>query len=184
MNNFLKLIIAPISRFISFFSKPEDKVTSLEFIALKADLKDGDILFSRTDWELSNIFMPGYWKHCAIYLDGHVYEAVTKGVRKTLLEEFFFKKDHVGLGRYGLPLSIESQQVTKAYLETKLGAPYDWSFEMGIKNKFYCSELVYYFLNIAYDDFAKNFIIRISFKQPIIRPTDMWNALKQIGRWN
>ena len=183
MNKFLLYLAVPIIKFIALFHKPDDLVNSSDFEGLKKLLQDGDVLVSRTDWELSNVFMPGYWKHAGVYIDGHVYEAVTAGVRKTLVEEFFFKKDHVGLCRYGLPLYKEKLEVGQTYLETKIGSVYDWSFEMGTKNKFYCSELAYYFLAIVFDDFESKFTIPKTFGQKSIKPTDMWDQLNKIGKW-
>ena len=180
MKNFLAAVVSPLAKLIAFFHKPDSDVNTLEFVALKAMIKDGDVLVSRTNWSLSNIIMPGYWKHCAIYMNGHIYEAVTSGVRKTSLEEFFFKKDHVGLGRYSDALDSARLATATDVLESCLGEAYDWTF-LGASKKYYCSELVFVALDELYPhlQFEHSTILG----QSIVTPTDVWNNLIQIGRW-
>ena len=152
MKKLLSLIVPPIAKFIALFHKPDDITTSSDYEQLRSIIRNGDILVSRTDWELSNLIMPGYWKHCAVYKDGYVYEAVTKqGVRKILVEEFFFKKDHIGLCRNSdyLPSEDDLSHGFK-FLDSELGESYNWSFELDVNNKNCCSQLAYNFLLKVY----------------------------------
>ena len=179
MKKFILFLVAPISKFISLFSIPERKMDDLELEQLKAFIIDGDCLVSRSDYELSNIFMPGEWKHVALYYKGHVYESVTGGVRKTPIEEFFYKKDQIGLCRLHKEIDFS---LAIPFLDSTIGMPYDWSFS-GKNDKYYCSELAYKAYSLVDETFTKTFISSYYFGEMVIRPTDMWKNLIQIKRW-
>lgn len=184
-NIFIKIvlfILSPISKIVAFFHIPDSDTTTEEFEQIKSLIKNGDCLVSRDKYALSNIFMPGEWKHAAIYLDGYIYEAVTSGLRKTSLEEFFYKKDFVGLCRYA-PLSIAQVEYGKQFLNGKLGKKYDWDFSLSNDDRYYCSELCYLFYCYLFENFHLKFKMSKYFKQDVIRPTDMWKNLTQIKRW-
>jgi len=102
------------------------------------ELRQGDIIFSRTRGHLSNLFL-GTWTHTGLLtLDGLVIEALTDGgVQKTPLVKFIMGKDNLCIKRP--KISYNSTQVIKIS-ESLVGLEYDWSFSS--ENKIYCSELV------------------------------------------
>jgi uncharacterized protein YycO len=171
-------LLIPISKAIAYISRPEMKVTSRNYLDISDPIRNGDCLVSRTDWELSNFLLPGYWKHCAIYWNGWVYEATTHGVRKVLLSEFCFKKDHVGVIR---PL-FEFAENHKEYLISTLGKKYDWAFTwmQNTADAWYCSEYVYSFYSRCLG--FHNFRPRLLMGEYTVSPTDYWNASKFFDR--
>lgn len=178
-DRFIRFIGPTLIKFIALFHLPVLETTDEEFLELKSLIRDGDSLVSRTDWEFSNLFEAGEWKHAAVYFDGYVYEAVTTGVRKSLLEDFFFRKDHVGLCRceeFKKDLSDKGLD----FLKAQIGLPYDWSFSLASKNAYYCAELVFGFLQVTAQ---VNVSMTDYFGQEVVSPTDIWNSLTQIKRW-
>jgi uncharacterized protein YycO len=176
----LRLIVAPVSKFIAYFHIPEPKVSMLEYQEMRSLLKDGDVLVSRKDWALSNVLMPGEWKHCGVFFQGHVYEAVTAGFRRSTVEEFFFKKDMVGVSRFK-PLNDDQISWSVIWLEQKIGSKYDYSFSISDDDKYFCSEVVYLLYSHLFEDFAPNFKTSKMFGQTVVRPTDLWKNSIKIG---
>jgi hypothetical protein len=176
-------IIPPVAKVMAIIKQPDPAMDDLSLLALKSLIKDGDCLVSRTDWQLTNLFMPGEWKHSAIYLRGFVYEASSKdGVRKVSLEEFFFKKDHVGLCRY-TEFTPEMSEIGFEFMEKRLGSLYDWSLIVSNNGKYYCSELCFYFNSLCFSDFTQKFVPSTYLGKEVIRPTDLWKNLVIIGKW-
>lgn len=179
---FLK-IVAFFSRLISKISIPETGLSYFDLNEMIKIIQDGDIVLSRKNWELSNIFMPGQWKHCGIYLNGFIYEAVTmEGVRKISLEQFFYKKDAVGLSRYRA-LSAAQVHSGMVFLEAILGSPYQWEFAISNDKRYFCSELAYQFQCHLWKYFDRDFTPSKILWMYVIRPTDLWKSLTKIGKW-
>lgn len=178
--NLLNYLI-PVSKFIAKISRPEMRITTQEYSKVKELIKNGDCLLSRTDWELSNFFLPGFWKHCGIYLDGYVYEATTHGVRKVLLSEFCFKKDVVGIARPNFDLELNYAEM---YLDRTLGLGYDWAFSWmdNTSDAWYCSEYVYAFYHRMNEIFLFMFTPRPTLGELTIKPTDYWDAESKFTR--
>lgn len=183
MMKLLLALVAPLAKFTSKLKQPDPAINDAVMMTIKTLIKDGDCLVSRTSWQFTNLLMPGFYKHAAVYLNGWVYEASTgEGVRKVSLEEFCFKKDFVGLCRYQ-EMDAELVQVSYGYLENKLGKSYDWDLYLSDNDKFYCSELCFYLYCLCFGDFAKRFKPSKYLGKEVIRPTDLWINLKQIGSW-
>jgi uncharacterized protein YycO len=184
VKEFLLKLVAPIAKFTAIIKQPDPDLDDSDFLTLKTLIKDGDCLVSKTSWQLTNLLMPGEWKHAAIYYKGFVYEAASQvGVRKVTLEDFFYKKDHVGLCRFAdFPEDLES--TPDMWLNNRIGKPYDWDLILSDNDKYYCSELCFYFYCLCFGDFAKKFKPSFYLGKEVIRPTDMWNNLAQVGRWS
>lgn len=170
---FLKMSI-PIGRFISKIARPECDLSSTDYETLKAHLKNGDVLCSYVGWELSNYFIPGQYKHCGIYIDGLIYESTTHNTRKVLLEEFFFKKDRIGVSRKKQILTDQQILDGIAFMESNLGEPYDYGFSMDNSRAWYCSKFVRAFFIAADVKFAQDFKLISVFGEPTVRPDDFW----------
>jgi glycerol-3-phosphate O-acyltransferase/dihydroxyacetone phosphate acyltransferase len=139
----------------------------------RAKLRPGDILVERRNWYLSNAFLPGFWKHAAIYLGG------TEGVRSLGLAEdpalakavaLLGKPDHDGHAREVIEAISEGVLLTsleesiggadavcafrarvppeavKAAVRRALlqaGKPYDFDFDFFSTDRLVCTEVVY-----------------------------------------
>lgn len=119
------------------------RVTSSDVAAFTSLLRPGDALLSAIEWELSNLFIEGFWSHQAIYAgDGIVIEAVGTGVNQLSLADFMLKKDHVAAYRPRFATAFEGIQAVQ-WCKARVGLPYDFYFEwqMTDNNAFYCAEL-------------------------------------------
>lgn len=136
--------LIPVTKFLGNLAAPwtVKQVTGKDYEAIKMIVQPGDIFLSRVYGHLSNVFIPGYWKHAAIMGPvGNVYEAIGKGVLATDLVSFLTSKDEVVLLR---PTFCDPKQAAEAadHAGEALGAAYDYEFSLGNK-AFYCAELVY-----------------------------------------
>jgi uncharacterized protein YycO len=143
-------LVRPIIKFIDGFHLPHTNIDDDAFEILLRDLQDGDILLSRNNWNLTNLTIPGFWKHAAIYCQGYAIEAVGDGVRKEHFAKWLFTKDHVIVLRptFCHELVRSAAGVVAASM---IGKPYDLDFSPGVE-AFYCSELVYW----SYDEAMGN----------------------------
>jgi uncharacterized protein YycO len=135
---------------------------------------------TRTEGELTNLFIPGYWSHCAVYVGGgFVMEAIGKGVAKTDLTDFLMGKDHAMILR---PLFANDAQMAKAaaWSLTQEGLPYDYEFEGGSK-KFYCAMLYYAALKVGMDG-QSPFTLRETWGVQTVTPDDFPNAKDKIAQ--
>lgn len=110
---------------------------------LKKVLKPGMILLSHKNFELTNIFIKGYWTHTAIVIsDNEVVEATSKGVEKKTIEQLITTIDDYIILK---PLFCDEYTMQKAsnYVVDVLGYPYNFSFRQYTRS-FYCSELIYW----------------------------------------
>ena len=187
IRNILLKITIPISKVMSKMAKPECLVTSEQFLDIKSKIQDGDVLCSYVGWEVSNDFIPGIFKHCGIYLNGYVYEATTHGTRKVLLEEFFFKKDKIGIARRKGGLTIEQIVKGLALMNQNLNEPYDWSFGIEGVSTWYFSKWCRMFFIAGDPNFEQSFVLRKVFDEPTVTPSDFWLADKffiQVASYN
>lgn len=192
----LSELLVPFEKLVALLQRPECELTTDHFVDLLSKIQDGDVLFSETFYELSNgikigdkyyLGIPGSWKHVAIYQDGMVYEAVTKGVRRISLPEWFFKKDSVGIARCNqFALTPMHDTVGAEFLQSCLGAEYQFNFASYTKGKYYCSAYWYSYMEAMYGDaFLEWFPMPMMFGVlPIIQPQDVWNKLDKVASYN
>lgn len=158
MKDYLKRIfldiIYRISLFIGELHMPfsHKKIGSYDYRKLRTVIRPGDIILSRTSGELSNFFIPGFFKHAAIYygFDGlipEIIESVKVGVRKADLLDFALKKDYLAVIR---PHVCErgKRQAILAQAKNLIGAKYDFEFNLNNRS-FYCAELIFH---LFYDE--------------------------------
>lgn len=182
---FVSNVAAQIAKVISKICRPEPVIDDVMFRSLRGQLKNGDCLVTRTEWEFSNpvekLLTGSFWGHSAIYLNGWVYEATTKNVRRVSLERFCFLRDGIGLSRLAGPDWTEGQiSEMEKFCIDQIGEPYDFSFSWVTSAKWYCSK---YVLNAwkaggAMDPTA-NLTVQI-LGQPRILPEDIWKKTIQV----
>lgn len=120
-------------------------------------LRPGDIFITRHDDAMSNLFLPGFWPHAALYL-GSPKERQNLGVPHqgddliTVLEA---KKDGVKLRRLSETLAVDSFVVLRPRLNreelrealtramTHEGKLYDFVFDFRKAERLACTEVVY-----------------------------------------
>ena len=135
------------------------RVTTTVREQLKSFLKPGDVLVTRHDDALSNLFLPGFWPHAAFCI-GSNEQRRALGVRcdavieddKLFLEA---KKDGVKLRPPEDTLQVDAFVVLRPVLTDKLkadaisrclthaGKHYDFVFDFSTSNRLACTELVY-----------------------------------------
>ncbi|MDE0838319.1 MAG: YiiX/YebB-like N1pC/P60 family cysteine hydrolase [Kiritimatiellae bacterium] len=126
---------------------------------LETFLQPGDVLVTRHDDALSNLFLPGFWPHAAFYI-GSQDERETLGVqsehkiedRVRFLEA---KKDGVKLRPPEDTLQVDAFTVLRPTLSathraeavsrglTHAGKLYDFTFDFSVADRLACTELVY-----------------------------------------
>ena len=112
-------------------------------------VKPGDILLTRVRGEFTTAITPGFWTHAAIYTNESVVEAEGIGVVETDFLTFLVSKDFATILR---PKSSDEQRfLAAAFAKTQVGKPYDYefAFQDGVQEAFYCSELVWWAYQLA-----------------------------------
>ena len=150
IKKFIFKTLKPILSFISPIGLPSRKFDGNDFDAVIGAIRVGDILLTKTNYELTNVFNPIPLAHAAMVIEIKqklvVIEALGEGVVLTNLFDFFKKKDLVNVYRYKHLGTVHPVDVTRAALRYK-GAAYDYSFKLEAKKesrnvKLYCYELV------------------------------------------
>ncbi|HEX8409464.1 MAG TPA: YiiX/YebB-like N1pC/P60 family cysteine hydrolase [Thermoanaerobaculia bacterium] len=148
----------------SFVSKPQ-------IAAARARVQPGDIIFERRDWALSNVGLPGFWPHVALYvgtpaerramfgdafeqrlraLDPRRYDQqyaraeVIEAVAENVIASPFAQSadaDYVAIIRPSVDSSAKAEAIARAF--AMLGRPYDFEFDFVTDDRIVCSELVF-----------------------------------------
>ncbi len=127
---------------------------------LLAMMRPGDVIVTRHDDALSNLFLPGYWPHAALYMgelehaqdippvqrSGDIsgpcfLEAKKDGVRVRLAEETF-GVDELLVLRPPLEPDLIEELLGKSLRELA-GKPYDFVFDFRAADRLVCTEVVY-----------------------------------------
>lgn len=130
---------------------------------LRSLLRPGDVLVTRHDQALTNLFLPGYWPHAALYFgtpeewrtlgllsdeaddfaapDGHeVLEALKDGVLFRPLEETL-AVDAVAILRPAAPPELIARALRRA--QEHEGKLYNFDFDFFRADRLVCTEVVY-----------------------------------------
>ena len=165
MFHLFKLSGSAIAELKQPFVKPlgqGKRVTPDVMARLQPLLRAGDVFITRHDDALSNLFLPGFWPHAALYI-GTMRERVEMGVHSQecddrLLEDIRFieaKKDgvmfrslaetlHVDALMVLRPrLSLEQRREVVLHAMTHVGKLYDFVFDFRKADRLACTEVIY-----------------------------------------
>ncbi len=113
--------------------------------AIRAFLKPGDIIVTRHRDALTNLFLPGYWPHAALYVGqqpegGTVVEAKKDGVLLRELDETL-KVDSFVVLRANADEQVTKEVVNRAI--SHVGKLFDFAFDFRQTDRLACTALVY-----------------------------------------
>jgi uncharacterized protein YycO len=150
------------------------RMTGKEYYEVQPTLKPGMVFLSHTRGEFTNLLIPGFWGHSALYVgNNEVLEATGAGVVRKDLISFLMAKDYV-LAVYP-EFAVESQiQRAIRFAASQLGKPYDYHFEFNLTDNkaYYCSELIWAAYHHALDK-ATPLIPRERMGQTTYSPEDV-----------
>ena len=125
-------------------------------------LRAGDVIITRHDDAMSNLFLPGFWPHAALYL-GDESERAKLGLDDSLpggrsLAGCLFleaKKDGVLIRALEETMSVDAFMVLRPRLDTSYrvealrralsheGKLYDFTFDFRVADRMACTEVIY-----------------------------------------
>jgi hypothetical protein len=147
--NTLASIMEGVGRVASeLVEKKNKRVTEDVLVSVAGFLQPGDVIITRHAKALTNLFMPGFWPHAALYVGTHeqredencVLEARKDGVRLRPLHETLSVDAFVVL-RPNLDSEIIDQAIERAFLHK--GKMYNFDFDFFNSDRIVCTELVY-----------------------------------------
>jgi len=128
------------------FVKPHQaakRVTAGVIDEMKRQLKPGDVFITRHDDAMSNLFLPGFWPHSALWLgaqDADILEAKKDGVLLRDIEDTLQVDAFVVLRPKLTPMQIETA-LSRA--RTHSGKLYDFVFDFRTTDRLVCTEVIY-----------------------------------------
>jgi len=178
LRSILLKIAYPITTTIGKIQFPKSMLRSSFYYTTLNEITPGDVFVTRSEWNLANLFIPGFWGHAAIYVglndkgEPGVIEAIGEGVTRTDLFHFLSRKDDACLLR---PLFATTMQRKKAaaIAETLEHKKYDWEFRSG-NDAFYCSEIIGYCYNQVLK--VNPFELRETLGESTVTPEDIYKA--------
>lgn len=149
-------------------------------------MRDGDILLSREAWHFTNMFIPGFWSHAAIYGQGKVVESVAPAVQIVDFRDWVIEMHNWCVLR---PMQADPTSGRDAFKFAcaQDDKPYNYKFQKSDKS-FWCSGLVY-------DAWEANslwaqdvFVKRLTWGEWSVTPEDFYQAafrgkLETIFEW-
>ncbi|MDA8697455.1 YiiX/YebB-like N1pC/P60 family cysteine hydrolase [Rhodopirellula sp.] len=109
--------------------------------AMQTFIQKGDILVTRKESALTNLFLPGFWPHAAFSIGNQrVVEALKDGVKNRSLESTF-QNDAMIVVRPKLAEDKINSAVQRAI--SHVGKPYDFDFDFTRSDRMVCTEVVY-----------------------------------------
>lgn len=110
---------------------------------IRQKLKPGDVFVTRHDDAMSNVFLPGFWPHSALWLgadDADILEAKKDGVLLRNVKETLQVDAFVVL-RPKLTQAQMKEALDRARSHT--GKLYDFVFDFSTSNRLVCTEVIY-----------------------------------------
>lgn len=121
--------------------------------------KSGDVFVTRHDDALSNLFLPGFWPHAALYL-GTTEDVTAAGIQippEVVAGHWFLesKKDGVRVRAADETLQVDAFVVMRSPLDAEtmaaaisramshVGKPYDFLFDFRTADRLACTEVIY-----------------------------------------
>lgn len=129
-------------------------VTGDEALEAQTLMTPGMVFVVRTEGQLDNVAIPGFWTHAATVTDSqHIVEATGIGVHAANIYDFLLRKDYAVLLRPKFA-SADQMKTAAQFVVDQIGAQYDYDFldvkdtEAAIaaggsvsQRAFYCSKL-------------------------------------------
>jgi len=146
-------------------------ISKAQVARVRTMLQPGDVIFERRDWALSNVGLPGFWPHVAMYvgtpeerrrLFGEDFEQRLRArnakaydsrfSRATVVEaigegvvtstfEHTADADWVAIVRPSLASDRKAEAIARAF--AYVGRPYDFEFDFATDDRIVCTELIY-----------------------------------------
>ncbi|MEP3654511.1 MAG: YiiX/YebB-like N1pC/P60 family cysteine hydrolase [Litorimonas sp.] len=119
------------------------RVTPEIISAIQENLQPGDVFVTRHDDAMSNVFLPGFWPHSALWLgaaDADILEAKKDGVLLRQMEETL-QVDAFTVIRPKLSTSEIGEALERA--RSHAGKQYDFVFDFRTTDRLVCTEVIY-----------------------------------------
>lgn len=149
-------VLKPVTELIGNIHMPFSVklVTGEETLAAQEMMTPGMIFIVRTEGQMDNLAIPGFWTHAATVTDSeHIVEATGLGVHASNLYDFLLRKDYAALlkPKFATP---DQMKTAAQYVVDQIGAKYDYDFlavqdteatiaagAQASQRAFYCSKL-------------------------------------------
>lgn len=119
------------------------RVTPDVIADVRSRLQPGDVFVTRHDDAMSNLFLPGFWPHSALWLgaeDADILEAKKDGVRMRSIHETLQVDSFIVLRPKLNPSEIAT---ALANARSHAGKLYDFIFDFNTSDRLVCTEVIY-----------------------------------------